>query len=127
MILWSTFSICSANASALREELLNFFLNSSNCFNVSGVRILFNFLPLNKDAKAPFSPNKPFLVFTSLNLSILFLISSIVFPNIASSSFFVVNIILLKCVCCGDILCVCGERKFLSHVEWHFCFVYATI
>lgn len=125
MILWSTFSICSANASALREELLNFSLNSSNFFNASGVR-MFEFLPLNKDAKAPFSPNQPSSLRTLLNLSILSLISSIVFPNIPSSLFFVVNIVLLKCMLWIHTVRL-WRTQIIYHVEWYFYFGCAII
>lgn len=126
MILWSTFSICSANASALREELLNFSLNSSNCDNTSGVRILFNFLPLNKDAKTPFSPNRPFLPMLATNSLHFFFISSIVLPNITSSLFFVVNIVLLKCMLWRHTLRL-WRTQFLYHVEWYFYFIYVII
>ena len=97
MIFSSIFSICSAKASALREEVLNFSLNSSNCDNTSGVRILFSFLLLKSDANAPSSPNKPCSSILSIKSFHFSFILSIVFPNIASSLFTVEKIILLIC------------------------------
>ena len=96
-ILSSTFSICSANASALREELLNFSLNFSNCDNTSDGKDLVDILSLNNNVKAPFLPNRllPFLLISSFNLTHFSLTSVIVFHNIANSLFFVVNIVLL--------------------------------
>ena len=95
MIRWSTSFICSANASALSWELLNAFLNASNWDNTSGGKMLFAALVLNRDEKAPVSPNRLPSFRTLLNLSILSLMLSIGFPNIANFLFFVVNIILL--------------------------------
>lgn len=55
--------------------------------------MFFEFL-LNNTENAPFSPNNPLLILTLLKSFILFFTSVNVFPNIESSLFFVLNIVL---------------------------------
>lgn len=105
----STLCISSASASALKDEELNFCLNSSNCDNNSGDEVVFCFT-LNREVKAPFSPNNLWLLYAFVNVVHFPLSSSIVFPNIANSLFFVVNILLyLISVVESLFLSICGE------------------
>lgn len=125
MICWSISPNFSFSASALKDVLLNSSLNNSKVSNNSGVKG--DFLSFEKNVSiipsCPFIPPRSKASKKSITFSS---VSDSVFPNIASSLFFVVNIVLLKCM-----LWIHTTRLWRTqisyHVEWYFCFCYAII
>ena len=125
MILWSTSPNFSFSTSALNDVLLNSSLNFSK--TASNSRLNGDFLSFEKNVSiipsCPFIPPRSKASKNSINFPF---VSDSVFPNIASSSFFVVNIVLLKCM-----LWIHTARlwrtQFLYHMEWYFYFIYAII
>lgn len=119
----STFFICSAMSSALKDELLNLFLKDSKVFNNSGVRdgIFFLEKKVSMIPDSPFTPPRSYASKNAINFSF---VSDKPFPNMASSWFLVVNIVLGGM--CGGIPCACGERVF-CHTEWRSDCIYAIL
>lgn len=121
-----TLPISSANASALKDEELNFFLKCSNCDNRSGDSMDL-FLLFEKNVSI--IPSLPFIPPRSnaSNKSTIFpCVSVSVFPNTASSLFFVENIILVKRYAVETYL-ASVENAILYHMEWYFHFIYVII